>query len=263
MTNGLHKSKIDYIAESECIINRPGYVLNIVTGCKHYMTDICRVPCYAEYLVNHGRLKGSVAYPYGFEPTFHPERVVAIGGKPKLIFLNDMGDVGGDWEWASVTRRLDKQAFFSSQDIASEMVRFATLNPQHILLLLTKNPSFYGLAEWPANVWCGVTVTNPDEYGRIGILSRADCKHHWISFEPWLTDEHPIDELMPDTWLVIGGLSGKVKRPVSEATLDWLMDKTVQAKRFTKLNAVPLHDMILAMPREYPESGGKYGNAPN
>jgi len=260
--NGLHRSNIDYIAQSGESIGREGYVLNICTGCRHYMTDICHIDCYAKRLCET-RLRDNPGYPYGFEPTFHPERIGEIGGKPKLIFLNDMGDVGGDWTWKDINP-FSPFTNYSDEFMAGCMVDFANLNPQHILLLLTKRPEWYGLAEWPENVWCGFTATNNDELiARYRDAVIANCKNIWGSYEPWL------DEVMPHAtgfempkWNIIGGLSGKHPRPVSKLTLDWLQDKSEQARRFTKQNIFGAGNGYLTdehahriedFPREYPD----------
>ncbi|GAG27026.1 unnamed protein product, partial [marine sediment metagenome] len=189
----LNPSKIDYLLQAKDAINRPGYTLNIITGCKHG----CEY-CYARRMVEHGRLKGHPSYPYGFEPTFHPERIRKYGGKPKLLFLNDMGDVGGDWKWNAVVP--NNKGFGPSklwqggspEYMAMQIRRFALLNPQHIILLLTKRPEWYGLAEWPDNVWCGFTATNKKQFllGCIDLFKalNGNVSRTWISLEPWLDE---------------------------------------------------------------------------
>lgn len=247
---GLHKSPIDYLAHSQELIGRPGYVLNIITGCEHTCSW-----CYARRMVEHGRLKGSKAYPYGFEPTFHPERIRKIGGKPKLIFLNDMGDVGGDWTWHVFPTRLSVTAkrcglTASPATIAEGMHDFALLNPQHILLLLTKRPEWYGLQEWPDNVWCGFTATNNKELDeRWGEMPYN--VNTWMSLEPWLDRLSP--ELRPvqvaKSWVVIGGLTGpqsKSGRAFSDQVTGWL--QSYQSCHFVKDNC-----RLINPTRQYPD----------
>lgn len=252
------QSPIDYIQEAHTI-GRQGCTLSLVTGCKHWLQpDVCAVGtgCYAYGLVLYGRLKGHPSYPYGFEPTFHPERVKKYGGKPKLIFLNDMGDVGGDWEWKNANTGL----MDSPKAIAMTMTTIVLLNPQHIFLLLTKRPEWYGIQNWPSNVWRGFTATCNDELHKHEF--EIDEGNVWMSLEPWLDDEAPNingDE-WDSAWLAIGGLSGPNARPVSDATQKWLMDKSIQAKRFMKRNAFPPRKLFTdeeiyayaQFPREYP-----------
>ena len=224
-----HASKIDYLAHSKELIGRPGRVLNVVTGCKHG----CEW-CYARQMVEHGRLKGHPSYPYGFEPTFHVDRVGAVGPRSKwLIFLNDMGDCGCDCDFRDAEY---PAARWDSLYIATAMNFFAELNPQHIILLLTKNPSWYALAEWPENVWCGKTATNNHELHSGPIMP----DRFWLSLEPWL-DKNAPNLSGCAGWTVIGGLSGKNPQPVSNATQVWLANNhdggPFEGRRFVKANA--------------------------
>ena len=255
----LNKSNIDYLRKEILYpaTGLTGYTLNIVTGCKHQEQGICNVKdCYARRMVEHGRLKGHPSYPYGFKPTFHPERIRKYGGAPKLLFLDDMGDCGCDDLFRYVN---DETEFASPEFIASEMLRFALLNPQHIILLLTKRPEWYVFAEWPPNVYCGVTCTSNADLDKLFCTYPIwwEEEHQWwLSLEPWL-DEKPPKIDSSDGWLVIGGLSGPNARPVSVATLKWLQDPSIQARRFTKDNAYkkPEHGpWIRDYPREYPDS---------
>jgi len=240
-----NESPIDYLAESERLINRPGRSLNIVTGCRHWKGDdpICTVPCYARRMVEHGRLKGNKAYPYGFEPTFHPERIKHYrrrDKRPMLIFLNTLGDVGGDWDWSifDVKPSEPEASWVDSEAIAREMVRFANLNPEHIILLLTKNPAWYGLVEWPENVWCGITATNNKELAeRTDGQLPWDIERVWFSLEPWYDLEPPETMYIgKGDFTVIGGQTHPNK-PVSKATLKWLSEP-FDSKRFVKANAM-------------------------
>lgn len=253
----MNKSKIDYLDKAKELINRDGGSLNLITGCRHHESDICNIDCWARRMVET-RFKAHPAYPYGFEPTFHPGRVKAIGGKPKLIALNFMGDVGGDWEWKGVPT---SQIWKSSAPgvMAGIMKQFAKLNPQHIILLLTKNPSWYRYMKWPENCYLGFSATNNEELERrareLFRSTTSALSNVWISLEPWMDDDYPDVAWTSVDWLVIGGLSGPKAQPVSVATKEWLLDDTVQAKRFTKDNAImPLAPAIGMYPREYPEA---------
>ena len=257
--NQPYASGIDYLAQSAKLIGRPGKAYNIVTGCRHGL-DVCACAndCWARKCATT-RLRDNPGYPYGFEPTFHPERVKAVGVRSEwLIFLNCMGDVGGNWDW----RTPDPAELFNSEYLANQILQFAALNPRHILLLLTKNPAWYGLVEWPDNVWCGFSATNNAELYMRGlqfIRSGQSWDRAWMSLEPWLDNAAPDLKGPTNRWTVIGGLSGANRRPVSDATWKWLQDETVQARRFTKRNAyLPQwlygSNYPAVFPREYPES---------
>lgn len=245
----MNKSNICYLRESEVINNRPGYTYNLVTGCKHGCPW-----CWARRMVET-RLKDHPAYPYGFEPTFHPERVKAFGGVPKLIALNFMGDVGGDWPWLHSNALTVDGPWSNPQHIASFMREFAELNPQHIILLLTKNPAWYQHGPFPDNVWCGFSASNNREFearwGVIDHLSTVRADRRWVSLEPWLDEDAPFDP-SDMIWLVIGGLTGKGSRGVSPETVRWIQ----KASEFQS----PL------LPREFPiifvKDNSKLVNAP-
>ncbi len=224
-----HRTKIDYIRDSEEITGRAGYVLNIITGCRH------RCPyCYARTMVLNGRLQGHRSYPYGFEPTYHPDRVGPIGGKKKFLFLNDMGDVGGEWAW----RIFGSSLTVEPEDIADAMREFAGENPKHICLLLTKNPAWFRYGPWPDNVYCGFTATNNRELQErlTEILKHVPADKVWMSLEPWQDDEAPMIPT-PVAWITIGGLSGINPTPVSPATMEWLENNRVEIPRFVKANS--------------------------
>lgn len=261
-------SDIDYLKVSGEIIGRRGMAYNICSGCLHTIKECaCSDACWAKECIKT-RLRDHPEYPYGTEPTFRPDMVGTIGPKSKwLVALNFMGDVGGKWDW----KMPGLHASIDSKHIAHSMVHFALLNPQHVILLLTKNPAWYGLVEWPDNCWLGFTATTNEEFGEpwVQIKTSFDthtmlgaCRaRHWVSFEPWL-DPEPPDSAAAEyiDWFVIGGLSkGRhgPARPVSEAVLDWLMDDSVRAKRFTKRNADPEYPEYYTggrYPREYPDS---------
>jgi len=134
------------------------------------------------------------------------------------------------------------------------MAEFANLNPDHIILLLTKNPAWYRFATWPDNVWCGFTATNNDEYfTRLDEVSGcSSVTNIWVSLEPWLSEQAPAIQ-SSTSWLVIGGRSGPNAKPVSRATRDWLCDKSIQARRFTKRNVGwGGGESVHKFPHEYP-----------
>ena len=101
MSSNLNKSGIDYLRDSYRFTGRQGYSYNIISGCLNDSTTTCLVGenCYARQFT----LRMSEHYPFGFLPTFYPNRLsLNISSKiPKLIFLNDMGDFAGNWQWIS------------------------------------------------------------------------------------------------------------------------------------------------------------------
>ncbi len=157
------------------------YTWNPVTGCLHGCPY-----CYARKIAD--RFRGSKAWPEGFKPMSHPERLgdPAKMKKPQTIFVCSMADLFGDWvpdEWISNV--------MASCDVA----------PWHTYIFLTKNPARYFKLSREFlqrnNFWFGTTETG-EIFGdpHLNAIKRLPAKNTFVSFEPLL---HEID---------VGDLSG-------------------------------------------------------
>jgi protein gp37 len=170
---------------------------NPVTGCLHgckycYARDLATKPSFRE------------AYPIGFEPLFHHERLdaphntkvpddAAIDPRRKRVFVCSMADLYGKWvpdEWI-------EQVHASCID-----------NPQWDYLLLTKFPRRYVGLDLPPTAWLGTSV---DEQKRVRLAEQAfreikGVRVKWLSLEPLLAPLKFTDLSMFD-WVVIGSQS--------------------------------------------------------
>jgi len=163
------------------------YTWNPVTGCKHGCPY-----CYARKIAE--RFKGSKAWPQGFEPMFHPERLAEprkLGTKyycPESmakgfsIFVCSMADLFGDWvpdSWIN------------------EVMLAAKGANRHTYIFLTKNPKRYLTLPgscFQDNFWFGTSITNASDAGqRLHWLKRLPKANTFISFEPLLGDVGPLD----------------------------------------------------------------------
>ena len=156
---------------------------NPVTGCKHGCPY-----CYARKIAE--RFKGSKAWPEGFEPMFHKERIddSMTMKKPQTIFVCSMADLFGEWvpaEWIwRVFEAMDK-------------------TPMHTYIMLTKNPTKMARfaperGDEPRGIqknwWFGASVTCREDTRRIDNLqTRMPGSNLFISFEPLLGDPGPLD----------------------------------------------------------------------
>jgi len=168
------------------------YTWNPVTGCKHGCPF-----CYARKIAN--RFDGTKAFPNGFKPTFHPERLVepVKMKKPQVIFVVSMGDLFGEWvpEWW-----------------IDEVIRACNSAPWHTYIFLTKNPvrlrSFLHNTFTPQeNIWFGTSCgENDDSWYRTGFISDI-AGYGWntlLSVEPLKTPcPFPLDDLKIK-WGIIG-----------------------------------------------------------
>jgi len=205
------------------------YTWNPITGCLKG----CEY-CYARRIAT--RFAGSSAFPKGFEPTFHPERLSEhFPKKPSKIFTCSMGELFGDWLPA-----------WQVEDV------FATIRayPQHTFQLLTKQPQ--NLIKWspfPENVWVGVSATVPEQirlaFKHLHYDVQATVK--FVSFEPMLGMVLPFrGEYFTESgvnWIIIGA-----QTPYSEKTAPreyWVRELVEVADRacvpvFLKDNIMPI-----------------------
>lgn len=171
------------------------YTWNPVTGCRHH----CRfgrdrkARCYAESIAR--RFAGGKAFPNGFEPTFHPDRL----GEPKKvreparIFVSSMGDLFGAWvprEWIDATMHAMEAA------------------PWHTFICLTKAPWVAMRYEMPDNVWLGATITGDltDETRRLACVRDYRARVRFLSCEP-LAGPVDVSRARPD-WIIVGAATG-------------------------------------------------------
>jgi protein gp37 len=167
---------------------------NPVTGCLHG----CNY-CYAREIATSQRF--AAAYPVGFTPLFHHERLDAPKNTViparhtddedyKRVFVCSMADLYGRWvpdEWI-------------------DQVHAAMLeSPQWQYITLTKFPDRYPGLKMPDGAWVGTSV---DEQKRVRIAERAfselpDGVIKWLSLEP-LLEPLEFTDLSVFDWVVIG-----------------------------------------------------------
>lgn len=197
---------------------------NPVTGCLHGCDY-----CYARAIASDERYK--TAYPAGFTPLFHHERLdapqnttipSARRGDPayKRVFVCSMADLYGRWvpdEWI--------------QQVHTSMLAA----PWWEYLLLTKFPARYVGLDLHPNAWVGTSV---DEQKRVRIAEDAfrkieGVKAKWLSLEP-LREPLEFSDLSMFDWVVIGAQtatrqpSGSV--PAFAPPIEWVSRLIVQAK---------------------------------
>jgi len=190
--------------------------------------------CYAGQqttrMLSRGPLKG---WPAAFDqPTIFPGRIATaarrrdltgtarpekpwLDGMPRVIFVNDMGDtftasLPDDW-------------------LAPELPVMAA--SPHYWLLLTKRPdrqrAFSLRHELPRNVWCGTSITSPQDQ-RLRYIMRTRARVRWVSYEPMLAavDWRPWFE-QGLNWLIVGGESGPGFTPMD---VSWLTATVEQCR---------------------------------
>ena len=217
----LSPTGIEYILNPD---GTQGRNWQIVSGCENWRNPaVCGggkdFYCWAKRLVE-GRLKR--LYPFGFEPTYYPERLRApyLVLKPQTIAVSFMGDLFGDWPcWKKdvelgnvlMPMAIVRQRVF-------EVVRGC---PQHRFMFLTKCP--WNLAKynpWPNNAWVGVSATTSKQFveAHEGLI-RIRPGVRFISFEPLLEPivypGYPLHVPLGECadWVIVGAATKPLKLP--------------------------------------------------
>jgi protein gp37 len=220
-------------------ISWAGWSWNPVTGCLHGCDY-----CYARDIATSNRF--SSAYPVGFTPLFHSERLDApantiIPAKYRdeehqscgdgdcqicayrRVFVCSMADLYGRWvpdEWI--------------EKVHASMLR----SPQWQYILLTKFPSRYVGLDLPDGAWVGTSV---DEQKRVRIAQDAFSKLpqdkkiiKWLSLEP-LREPLQFDDLSMFDWVVIGAQTATRQPdgflPAFAPEFDWVVDIYQKARK--------------------------------
>lgn len=147
----------------------------------------------------------------GFGLTLHQDALdIPLGWKrPRVIFVNSMSDLFHEE--------------VPDEFIAQVFERMAAAD-QHVFQVLTKRherlAEIAPILAWPRNVWMGVSIENRRFVHRADYLREVPAAVRFISAEPLLG---PLEGLDLDgiDWLIAGGESGPIHRPVQR---EWIID---------------------------------------
>jgi len=225
---------------------------NPITGCTKISAG-CK-NCYAETIAK--RFWGNRKFT---DIQLHEDRLMQPikWRKPQMIFVNSMSDLFHE-----------DVPFYFIDDILSITQRCK----QHTFQILTKRPErmlAYIKANWGGeiklnNVWFGISAENQKMFDtRLPYLLQCNSYNNWISFEP-LLEEISLDtaQVFIDIvrgrntieWVVVGGESGRKKRPFNPDWARKLRDQCKELKipffmkQIDKVQEIPKDLMI----REYP-----------
>jgi protein gp37 len=194
---------------------------NPVTGCLHGCPY-----CYAREISMR-----SPAYPVGFTPLFHHERLEA----PKYTPVPDEVKRDARWGRVFVCSMADLYGKWVPEEWITAVHASAIANPQWEYLFLTKFPRRYVDLALPRTAWLGTSV---DEQKRVRLAEEAfksigGVRVKWLSLEPLLAPLEFSDLSMFD-WVVIGSQTATEQPdgPVGAVAppFDWVARIVAQAR---------------------------------
>ena len=146
----------------------------------------------------------------GFRLTLHPDTLAIPEGwtRPRMIFVNSMSDLFHPEVPVTFV-----------EDVLAVMRR----TPQHTYQVLTKRSKRLAAladdADWPPNLWLGVSVESQQYAFRAEHLRTVPAAVRFLSLEPLLG---PVEiDLDGIDWVIVGGESGPAARPMDP---EWALD---------------------------------------
>jgi len=191
---------------------------NPLTGCTK-ISPGCR-HCYAERLALRLQAMGQPNYVNGFRLTLHEQTLTLPLGwkKPQMVFVNSMSDLFHH----DVPLEFVRRVFDTMQQASWHTFQVLTKRSQRMLEL---SPCL----DWPDNVWMGVSVENQDYVFRIDHLRQTGAHVKFLSLEPLLGCLPNLDMRGID-WVILGGESGPLARPLKREWVQDVRDQCLAAK---------------------------------
>ncbi len=189
---------------------------NPITGCTKQSLGCLH--CYAEMMSKRLQAMGLSKYENGFTLTLHPENLCEPlkWRKAHNIFVCSMSDL------------FHKDVPDSFIDKIMETIQ---KTPQHRYQILTKRAErmseYFKNHQVPDNVWLGVTVECPQTKTRIDYLRDIPANIHFLSCEPLLESLSELN-LQGIEWVIVGGESGPMARPMKE---EWVLEIKEQTEK--------------------------------
>lgn len=193
---------------------------NPVTGCTKISSG-CQ-HCYAELMARRLSAMHVDKYKNGFQVTLHEDCLEEplSWRKSKTIFVCSMSDL------------FHKDVPYNFIDKVLSVIK---RTPQHRYQILTKRAErmadYFSTRTVPANAWLGVTVDVQTSKPRIDSLRGIkDAPIRFLSCEPLLEDLGQVN-LDGIDWIIVGGESGRMARPMKE---EWVLNIKEQVEKAGK-----------------------------
>ncbi len=182
---------------------------NPLTGCTK-ISPGCR-NCYAERMAKRLKAMGQPNYSNGFKLSMHEEalELPLRWKKPQIVFVNSMSDLFHE----NVPEVFIFKTFKVMCRASGHRFQILTKRADRLLEIDPRLP-------WADNIWMGVSVENANYEFRIDLLRKTNANIKFLSLEPLLGPLQSLN-LSGIDWVIVGGESGPMARPMNQA---WVMD---------------------------------------
>ncbi len=194
---------------------------NPVTGCTR-VTEGCD-NCYAAtlaarllrqaYLERAPVIDSDITRRDPFAVRLWPERLSQPlkWQDPRVIFVNSMSDVFH----ADIPTDFLRQTFEVMLEANWHTYQVLTKRPSRAARFWRENSDLFGGDPIPSHIWIGTSVEHQDVAYRVGHLRQVPAWVRFLSCEPLIG---PIELDLNDIgWVIAGGESGPVRRPMEPA----------------------------------------------
>jgi len=150
---------------------------------------------------------GQPNYRHGFRLTLH-EHMLHLPLKwqrPRTIFVNSMSDLFH----ADVPDEFIHRVFSVMAQASWHRFQVLTKRPERLVHL-------NAALDWRPNIWMGTSVETARYAHRIDLLRQSDATIRFLSLELLLGPLGALD-LQGIHWVIVGGESGPVARPMAES----------------------------------------------
>jgi protein gp37 len=193
---------------------------NPVTGCTHVSAGCDN--CYAATLANRllkdayrARLPvvdSDIARKDPFAVRLWPERLEQPlkWRESRVVFVNSMSDVFH----ADIPEDFTRRLFEVMLEASWHTFQLLTKRPARALRFWNRNRDLFGGEPMPDHIWVGTSIEDQDVDYRVEHLRQLPASVRFLSCEPLIG---PLTlELGGIHWVIVGGESGPIRRPMKE-----------------------------------------------
>jgi protein gp37 len=196
---------------------------NPTTGCRRVSAGCDN--CYAATLARRLKAMGNPRYQVdgpdgeGFGLTLHWDKVEEPRHwrRPRRVFVNSMSDLFHP----GIPEAFLLRVFGVMADCHQHRFQILTKRPARMAKVVPKIVDRVGGV--PPNVWLGTSVESAEHLDRVAWLRATPSAVRFLSLEPLLGPLHDLD-LADMHWVIVGGESGPIHRPIDPAWVRGIRD---------------------------------------